>query len=178
MHTRSGFYSGKFVRWKSHLQLLDNTPFEVAMRRLNRSILMGGTVATVLSLVTFAQRESVLRGLTTNVAIRQAAASIFPVVLVTQVLKGLAYPVNGIVMGGLDWGISMVSMWGANLACVGLLQLWKRGGAPLSLQQVWTALAVFMGTQVVTGILRYSSKTGVWEVLRARPSSQNDNASI
>lgn len=38
----------------------------------------------MLSLVTYLQRDSVLRGLTTNLPIREAAASIFPAVLTTQ----------------------------------------------------------------------------------------------
>lgn len=152
-------------------QLSDTTTHSPSVRRqlveylINRSILLGGGVATVLSLFTFFQRQSILAGLTTNVAVQQVAAGIFPMVLVTQVLKGLAYPVNGIIMGGLDWRISMASMWASNFACIGLLEFFKRTGA-LSLNQIWTALAVFMGTQVVTGVLRYSSRTGVWKILR------------
>ena len=44
--------------------------------------------------------------------IREASLKIFPVVLITQVLKGLAYPVNGVLMGGLDWGFSTVAKYG------------------------------------------------------------------
>ena len=85
-------------------------------------------------MLTFFQKESVLRGLTTDAGIREASRVIFPAVLVTQgmfltrtnymhfpcrlmintcaitnspVLKGLAYPVNGIIMGGLDWKFTM-----------------------------------------------------------------------
>ncbi len=107
--------------------------------RINGSILVGGAVAASLSLLTYFQRESVLRGLTTDAGIREASKVIFPAVLVTQgeiyncsktseingygkvawiladvcrlrtftVLKGLAYPVNGIIMGGLDWKFTM-----------------------------------------------------------------------
>lgn len=56
-----------------------------AVRHLiNRSILLGGGVATGLSLTTWLQKESILNGLTTNPDIRAAAASIMPIVLVTQ----------------------------------------------------------------------------------------------
>ena len=82
------------------------------------------------------------------------------------VIKGLAYPVNGIVMGGLDWKFTMSAMWVANIICVGMVKFWGRGGAPVSLNQIWCALAAFMGTQVVTGFLRFQSKTGVWKLLR------------
>jgi putative MATE family efflux protein len=67
---------------------------------IHTSLWMGGTVATALSLTTYLQRDSVLRGLTTNVAVQTASATIFPAVLTTQIFKGLAYPVNGILMGG------------------------------------------------------------------------------
>lgn len=107
---------------------------------INLSILIGGLVAGGLSMLTFSQKESVLRGLTTDAGIREACRVIFPAVLATQskydyrisaksdqlhafsfslndqllcfiayspVLKGLAYPVNGIIMGGLDWKFTM-----------------------------------------------------------------------
>jgi Na+-driven multidrug efflux pump len=123
-------------------------------------------VAAALSLTTYLQKTAVLKGLTTSLAVQSASAAIFPAVLLTQVFKGLAYPVNGIIMGGMDWVFTMVAMWGANIVCVGMIRAWSLGGAIPSLNQIWWALAAFMGTQVVTGILRYESKTGVWEVLR------------
>ena len=51
---------------------------------INGSILVGGAVAGALSLLTFFQRDGVLRGLTTNADIREASAAVFPVVLITQ----------------------------------------------------------------------------------------------
>jgi Na+-driven multidrug efflux pump len=98
--------------------------------------------------------------------VQQASAAIFPAVLVTQVFKGLAYPVNGIIMGGLDWLFTVVAMWLANVVCVGMIKRWSFGGASIGLGQIWWALAAFMATQVVTGIIRYESKTGVWKALR------------
>ena len=62
------------------------------------STTFGGGVATLLSISTFLRRDWILSGLTTSGAVQSAAAHIFPVVLLTQVLKGLAYPVNGIIM--------------------------------------------------------------------------------
>lgn len=133
---------------------------------MNLSLLLGGTVATVLSWTTFVRRHWVVAGLTTNLEIQSAALSIFPVVLLTQVLKGLAYPVNGIGMGGLDWTASMVIMWMANAVCVGLIRYFNVTTGAVSLSQIWWALAAFMGTQVVMGLIRYESKTGVWKKLR------------
>jgi len=157
-------------------ELADTTTHSPDVRRqlvrhlIQTGILIGGGVAALLSLTTFFQQDSVLRGLTNNAAIRASAAAIFPVVLVTQTLKGLAYPVNGIVMGGLDWFFSMMAMWLANFACVGIVKGFALKGT-LTLGQIWWALAAFMGTQVVTGIIRYESKTGVWKVLRKEKTS-------
>ena len=81
------------------------------------------------------------------------------------VLKGLAYPVNGIIMGGLDWKFTMIAMWSANFVCVGMVNMFVRREA-ITLAKIWWALAAFMGTQVITGILRFQSKTGVWKVLK------------
>lgn len=133
---------------------------------INGSILVGGAVAGGLSLLTFCQRESVLRGLTTDAGVREASRVIFPAVLATQVLKGLAYPVNGIIMGGLDWKFTMAAMWLANFVCVGMIWFWSQANA-MTLGKIWWALAAFMGTQVVTGAVRFQSRTGVWKMLRA-----------
>lgn len=84
-------------------------------------------------------------------------------------LKGLAYPVNGIIMGGLDWKFTMLSMWAANVVCVGLL----RFGGVVTLSKVWYALAAFMGTQVFTGVLRVQSRTGIWKVLKSEQEVTN-----
>ena len=134
---------------------------------IHTALFMGGSVATSLSLTTFLQRDSILRGLTNNAAIRNASAAIFPAVLLTQIFKGLAYPVNGIIMGGLDWVFTMTAMWAANFVCIGMIGFWSLGGASVNLTQIWWSLAAFMATQVVTGILRYESKTGIWCVLKA-----------
>ena len=132
---------------------------------INGSIILGGLVAGGLSLITYLQKDSVLRGLTTDLSIREASGNVFSAVLVTQVLKGLAYPCNGIVMGGLDWKFTMLAMWLANIVCVGMVQTWARAGT-VTLGKIWWALAAFMGTQVVTSILRFQSRTGVWRLLR------------
>ena len=82
--------------------------------------------------------------------------------------EGLAYPVNGIIMGGLDWFFTMTVMWISNAACVGLIHSFRTTTGAVSLGQIWWALAAFMGTQVLAGMIRYESKTGVWKVLRGK----------
>lgn len=69
-------------------------------------------------------------------------------------------------MGGLDWWFSMVVMWIANINCMFVVRYFARSGDLATLSQLWWALAAFMGTQVVAGVLRYESKTGVWKALK------------
>ncbi|EJK68760.1 hypothetical protein THAOC_10034 [Thalassiosira oceanica] len=144
---------------------------------INGSIFVGGLVAGGLSFITHLKKDSVLRGLTTDLSIREASGSVFSAVLVTQVLKGLAYPCNGIVMGGLDWKFTMLAMWLANIVCVGMVQTWARAGT-VTLGKIWWALAAFMGTQVVTSILRFQSKTGVWRLLRSEDTIVSDKSTV
>jgi putative MATE family efflux protein len=134
---------------------------------INFAVLFGGGVASTLTLFTWWRRDSILAGLTNIPSVQAAAASIFPIVLLTQILKGIAYPINGIVLGGLDWFFSMAVTWASNFACVGLLRSFAITTGAVTLSQIWWGLAAFMGVQVVFGFLRYESKTGPWKVLRA-----------
>lgn len=138
---------------------------------INTSIFMGGGVAALLSATTWFNRSSIIAGLTTDTAVQTVTASIFPVVLLCQVLKGLAYPVNGIIMGGLDWFFSMATMWLGNGVSVGLVTWLIAKKGAVSLGELWVILAIFMGTQVVSGIIRFESRTGVWKVLSKDESS-------
>jgi putative MATE family efflux protein len=154
---------------KSTTKESDIIKASVVRHLIATSLWLGGGVATTLSLATYWRRDWILAGLTTNASIRSASAAIFPIVLLTQILKGLAYPVNGIIMGGLDWVYSMIAMWIANGVCVGMVYNFARhninGVATLS--QLWWSLSAFMAVQVTAGIVRYRSKTGIWNVLRA-----------
>lgn len=148
-------------------QVSQKKPKGALVRHLiNSSTIFGGVVAATLSLFTWFGRANVIKGLTTNVAVQQAALAVFPAVLLTQVLKGLAYPVNGILMGGLDWFFSMVAMWVANVVCVGMITYFGANEAVVSLGQIWYSLAAFMGVQVALGMMRYRSKTGIWKILQ------------
>lgn len=70
----------------------------------------------------------------------------------------------------------MATMWMSNAVCVGLLRWFGRGGTAVTLNQVWWALAAFMGTQVVVGMLRYESHTGVWRALQPTQSSKSSTS--
>jgi putative MATE family efflux protein len=130
---------------------------------IKRAILAGGVVSALLSILTWHQQTSVLAGLTSDPAVLAAAAAIMPIVLLTQVSKGLAYPVNGVVMGGLDWGFLTASMWVCNAACCAVVFYFK----PVqTIGTIWYGLCTFMSMQCITGLARILSRTGVWKALR------------
>lgn len=51
---------------------------------IKSSILLGGSVASALSISTYLQRSNILSGLTSSPAIKEVSLAIFPAVLATQ----------------------------------------------------------------------------------------------
>ena len=125
---------------------------------MNRSLLAGILVSSALTIFTLLNQDNVLGGLTTSVEIRNAAAAIMPVVLATQIFKGLAYSTGGILLGGFDWLWSTAGMVASAIVCVALTTFLQ----PSSIWNIWVALAAFMATQVVTASLRFFSNKGPW----------------
>ena len=92
---------------------------------IQRAVLAGGLASALLSFFTWWKQSSVLAGLTSDPAVLAAAGAIMPIVLVTQVSKGLAYPVNGVVMGGQDWGYLSFATWFSNACCCAIVFFFK-----------------------------------------------------
>jgi len=120
-------------------------------------------VSALLSVVTWLAREPLLRSLTSDAAVQAAASAVIPVVCVCQVFKAMAYPLNGSLMGGLDWTFLTAAMWVASLTCVSVARVLGAG----SLQGIWCALVTFFAMQCALGLLRIRSGTGIWSCLRA-----------
>jgi hypothetical protein len=79
------------------------------------------------------------------------------------VLKGLAYPVSGALMGALDWRASAGAMVLAQVSTLVLVGLWSGGGKRvLQLNELWGALAVLFAVQIGAGLVRIASGTGPW----------------
>lgn len=118
---------------------------------ITRAIQAGILVSAGLAVATINNRDGVLGSMTTSPEVRAAAAVVMPVVLATQIFKGLSYSTGGILLGGLDWGFSTFGMCVASLVCIAVTK-----GLPPSLWNVWVALAAFMGTQVCVGNISIS----------------------
>lgn len=125
---------------------------------IGRGVLVGGGVAGVLTAVTAFRPAAVVASLTTDVVVRETCASIMAPVLLCQLFKGLAFPANGVVMGGLDWGFATAGIWLGSALCVGLAHL----RAPPTLHSIWWGFAAFMASQTVLSVGRVLSRTGPW----------------
>jgi putative MATE family efflux protein len=119
--------------------------------------------SSLLALCTHLNRFNVVNGLTTDLRVRAACLGVFPLVMLCQALKGLAYPVNGALMGALDWSAASVTMWASNIACLMVLAR----PAPASLAKLWQGFAALFVVQCTAGLLRVGSRTGPWRRLRS-----------
>ena len=68
----------------------------------------------------------------------------------TTTAKGLAYPTNGVIMGGLDWAFSSTEIWLGSALCVAIVRF--APVQPASLATIWIGLSAFMAAQVVLSV--------------------------
>ena len=82
-------------------------------------------------------------------------------VLICQLFKGLAFPANGVIMGGLDWSFASLEIWLGSLLCIALVH----ARSPPTLTTIWIGLSAFMASQVLLSIARVASRAGPWAML-------------
>ena len=140
---------------------------------IRRGALVGGAIASALTAATAARPAAVIAGLTTDTSVRAACATIVAPVLACQLFKGLAFPANGVVMGGLDWGFATAEVWAGTALCIALVHLpvpfsaasaAARPAVP-SLTSIWIGLAAFMASQTLFSVARVASRAGPWALL-------------
>jgi putative MATE family efflux protein len=136
-----------------------NTPRKKASAAhiIFRALQAGFLVSGALSLFTLYNQDKILQQLSKSPEVQAAAAAIMPVVLVTQLVKGLAYSTGGILLGGLDWSTSSSGMALSSVICILLVKL-----LPATLWNIWVALAAFMATQVIHAATRFLTGQGPW----------------
>lgn len=116
---------------------------------IKRALQAGVAVSSALSIATAYNQNGVLLQMTKSPEVRAAAAAVMPVVLFTQIWKGLAYSTGGVLLGGLDWLSSSLGMQASAAICIALVWV-----LPKSLYSIWIGLAAFMATQVILGLVR------------------------
>jgi Na+-driven multidrug efflux pump len=138
---------------------------EAAEHVIHRSLLLGLVVSSTLAFAVLSNQEAWIAKLSKSPEVQAAALKIMPVVLITQLFKGLAYSTGGILLGGKDWFWSSLGM--INAALVVLVSTTLIGArASLNLWNIWLVLCAFMATQVATSLTRILSGTGPWANLR------------
>lgn len=137
---------------------------------IQRSLFLGLAVSGSLSIITKINLKNVLGTMAKSIAVQEAAAHIMPIVLITQLFKGLSYASGGILLGGRDWKWSTASMIISSIVCLSLVKI-----LPLSLWNVWVSLAAFMAVQVVCALTRIFSRTGPWRHIQVIPSPSSSS---
>lgn len=133
---------------------------------IRRALCLGLFVSGSLAIATHCNLDNVLMKMSSSSDVRSAAAAIMPIVLLTQLFKGLSYSTGGILLGGLDWEWTTASMSVASVVCVLLTHL-----LPSSLWSIWVALAAFMASQVLVSSGRIFSGRGPWAGLELVPKA-------
>ena len=73
----------------------ESTNLRRSHRILRLGLATGLGCSSLLATTTYLNRHNVVAGLTTDPKVRAACLGVFPLVMLCQALKGLAYPVNG-----------------------------------------------------------------------------------
>uniref|UniRef100_A0A6S8EW80 Protein DETOXIFICATION n=1 Tax=Aureoumbra lagunensis TaxID=44058 RepID=A0A6S8EW80_9STRA len=138
----------------------------VALQLLVRGLGTGLIASTSLAIFTYFNQQNVLNTMCgSEPAIYAAAQSILPLVLFCQILKGCAYPVNGALMGFLDWKISSIVMWLAQAVCALTLIISANLSGGTTLYTLWSGLVALFSVQCLAGLARVISGTGPWKLL-------------
>lgn len=127
--------------------------------RLGASV--GCLIACALTALTAVRPTAVIASLTTDVAVRAACESIVLPLLACQLFKGLAFPANGVIMGGLDWSFASLEIWFGSLLCIALVHT----HTPPTLTTIWIGLAAFMASQTLLSAARVLTRSGPWAML-------------
>ena len=127
------------------------------LRTMTASGLMLG-IATASALVLTG--PSLANAFSTDLAVRSAAASTWPLMAWSQPLYTLAFAVDGMLFGASDWAGAVGIMLGSALPALALMRM---GLQAQGLRAIWTALAVFMGLRALLGGARIASGRGRWE---------------
>ena len=130
------------------------------LRTMTASGLMLGVVTASALVLT---GPSLANAFSTDLAVRSAAASTWPLMAWSQPLYTLAFAVDGMLFGASDWAGAVGIMLGSALPALALMRV---GLQAQGLRAIWAALAVFMGLRALLGGARIASGRGCWKVLR------------
>ncbi|CAI9298725.1 unnamed protein product [Lactuca saligna] len=139
----------------------------VIERVLKIGLISGGSLAFVLFLG-FGQLSSLF---TTDSQVLNIARSGTLFVAASQPMNAIAFVLDGLYYGVLDFGYASYSMVVIGLGtCLFFLLVVPQFGLP----GVWTGLFLFMTLRVVAGILRLGTKKGPWKLVYSQTNQDQD----
>jgi len=140
---------------------------------VRRSLQLGLLVTLCLTSITILNLNNILGQMTKSAEVRAAALHVMPIVLLTQIFKGVSSSTGGILLGGLDWTWTTTGMILASVLSIASIQL-----LPKSLYGLWIALSIFTSTQVLVALLRIFSNSGPWKGLVPSKIIESDNSAV
>jgi putative MATE family efflux protein len=139
---------------------------KAGMRIVRRGLQSGFAMSIALGATTYFAQGGLLGAMTSDAPVRALASAVMPLVLICQMVKAMAYPVNGALMGALDWVYSAAALWVAGAGGVGIFALVRHLTGAVSLNKIWIGLTTFFGIQLILGIARIRSGTGPWRSMK------------
>ncbi|CAJ1916326.1 unnamed protein product [Cylindrotheca closterium] len=127
-------------RHSSH-DSLDNSRLQHYIRK--QSFTAGAIVSGGFSAFFYIFHRRILNSFTKSPEIYAAAIGVVPAFLVAQLTKGFAFPMNGIILGRKEWGVSFCTLWVANFLCLSTRFL--NLSSPQGIWYAWTAYYLGQG---------------------------------
>ena len=132
-------------------------------RTMRLGAAIGGGTAVVLWLL----RARLCSLFTRDAAVLGAAASIWPLLVLTQPLNTLAFAVDGLLFGASDFRFCALMFASASLASV-LVMRTLHASLHMGLPAVWLGLGLYMALRALLGSVRILSGTGPWQSVARR----------
>nr|KAJ0192170.1 hypothetical protein LSAT_V11C800429930 [Lactuca sativa] len=159
--------AGQAILASSYSQKNYGESRRVIDRVLKIGLISGGSLAFVLFLG-FGQLSSLF---TTDSQVLNIARSGTLFVAASQPMNAIAFVLDGLYYGVLDFGYASYSMVVIGLGtCLFFLLVVPQFGLP----GVWTGLFLFMTLRVVAGILRLGTKKGPWKLVYSQTNQDQD----
>jgi Na+-driven multidrug efflux pump len=160
---------------------------------IKMSLFLGLLVSSALAIFTLFSMNKIVSSMSSSFEVQSLVYGVMPIVLWTQLFKGLAYASGGTLLGGKDWKFSTLTMIISSVISVLFLQIMSWGPtimtflttyggsigrfivsqnhylmiflktSDMNLEKIWATLLVFMTTQVICALVRIFSRTGPWK---------------
>ncbi|GJP41820.1 hypothetical protein CLOM_g1458 [Closterium sp. NIES-68] len=137
---------------------------KIAMRATQMALLMGVTMATLLTLAT----PYIPRVFTADRTVQKALTSLMPFVAATQPITSLAFVFDGLHYGASDFAYAATAMITVMPPIAGVLAYAPR---VMGIHGVWVGLTLIMTARMLIGLARVFTASGPWSILKEASGS-------